>query len=276
MKIALIALDLDDTLLRSDLSISEGNRLALQEAENAGIEIVLASGRNYAAMEKYVRFLRLDRPGNYLICSNGAETLEAQSGKIVEKLMLPEALCHEVAANIEAHGFPWQVYMGGKIFASEVNSWALLDEQLSGQTLLKAPARDILFREGQIKFVIPGEPDRIAKLNAEFAERYAGEAEVVTSKPYFLEILPLGADKGSALRRLAGRLDIPMEAVMAVGDAMNDMGMLKAAGWSCAPANALDAVKAVVRVVSEKTNEEDAVADLILSVALGKGRPETA
>lgn len=276
MKIALIALDLDDTLLRSDLSISEGNRLALQEAENAGIEIVLASGRNYAAMEKYVRFLKLDRPGNYLICSNGAETLEAQSGKIVEKLMLSEALCHEVAADIETHGFPWQVYMGGEIFASEVNSWALLDEQLSGQTLLKAPAWDILFRKGQIKFVIPGEPDRIAKLNVEFAERYAGVAEVVTSKPYFLEILPLGADKGSALHRLAGRLDIPMESVMAVGDAMNDMGMLKAAGWSCAPANALDAVKAVVRVVSEKTNEEDAVADLILSVALGKGRPETA
>jgi Cof subfamily protein (haloacid dehalogenase superfamily) len=276
MKIALIALDLDDTLLRSDLSISEANRLALQEAENAGIEIVLASGRNYVAMEKYVRFLGLDRPGNYLICSNGAETLEADSEKIVEKLMIPESLCHEVAADIEAHGFPWQTYMGGKIYCSEVNPWAQLDEQLSGQTLLPAPDKETLFRDGQIKFVIPGEPDRIAGLCAEFAECYAGRAEVVTSKPYFLEILPLGADKGSALRRLADKLDIPMEKVMAVGDAMNDMGMLKAAGWSCAPANAIDPVKAAVRIVSGKTNEEDAVADLILSVALGKRYPETA
>jgi len=273
MKIALIALDLDDTLLRSDLTISEENRRALQEAENAGVEIVLASGRNYAAMDKYVRFLGLDRPGNYLICSNGAETLEAESEKIVERLMLSEALCREIAADIEARGFPWQVYMGGKIYASEVNSWALLDEKLSGQTLLQAPPGEILFRGGQIKFVIPGEPDKIAELNAELAEGFAGRADVFTSNPYFLEILSLGADKGSALGRLSTRLNIPMEAVMAVGDAMNDMGMLRAAGWSCAPANALEAVKSIVRVVSEKTNEEDAVADLILSVALGRGRP---
>jgi hypothetical protein len=97
----------------------------------------------------------------------------------------------------------------------------------------------------------------------------------MTSKPYFLEILPLGADKGSALGRLAARLGIPMEAVMAIGDAMNDYSMIKAVGWGCAPANALDEIKSIARVVSSRTNEEDAVADLILSVALGKGRPGT-
>ncbi len=53
MKIRLIALDLDDTLLRSDLTISAGNRKALVNAENTGIEIVLASGRNYISMREY-------------------------------------------------------------------------------------------------------------------------------------------------------------------------------------------------------------------------------
>jgi len=275
-KIALIALDLDDTLLRSDLSISNVNRLALQAAENAGIELVLASGRSYAAMEAYVRFLGLGRPGNFLICSNGAEILEAESGKIVERLTLSETFCHQMAKNIEAHGFQWQVYMHGKIHCSELNPWAFLDERLSGQPAVKAVSKDELFRDGQIKFVIPGETERIAALYAEFAEFYAGVAEVVTSKPYFLEILPLGADKGSALNRLAVRLGISMENVMAVGDAMNDLSMLREAGWGCAPANAIDEAKAVARIVSEKTNEEDAVSDLVYSIALGKGHPETA
>lgn len=275
-KIALIALDLDDTLLRSDLSISEANRLALQAAENDGIELVLASGRSYAAMESYVRFLGLGRPGNFLICSNGAEILEAESGIIVERLMLSEAFCHEIAGVIEAHGFQWQVYMDGKIHCSELNPWAFLDERLSGQTAVKADSKESLFKNGQIKFVIPGEADRIASLYAELAEFYSGAAEVVTSKPYFLEILPLGADKGSALYRLASRLKIPMENVMAIGDAMNDLSMLKTAGWGCAPANAIDEVKAVARVVSEKTNEEDAVADLLFTIALGGERPKTA
>jgi hypothetical protein len=64
-----------------------------------------------------------------------------------------------------------------------------------------------------------------------------------------------------------------MDSVMAVGDAMNDFSMVKAAGWGCAPANALDEIKALARVVYAKTNEEDAVADLIYSVALRRGHP---
>lgn len=276
MKIALIALDLDDTLLKSDLSISEANRRALIEAENEGIEIVLASGRSYAAMKKYVEFLGLARPGNFLICSNGAEILEAGSGEIVEKLTLPEPFCHELAGAIESRGFPWQVYMDGRIICSAMNPWVRLDEQLSGQPASEATSKDDLFRGGQIKFLVPGEPERIAPLRAEFSRRYAGLAEVVTSKPYFLEILPPGADKGAALGRLTSRLGIPMESVMAVGDAMNDLGMMKEAGWGCAPANAIDEIKAAARVISKKTNEEDAVADLIYSVALRRGRRETA
>ncbi|HCO49288.1 MAG TPA: Cof-type HAD-IIB family hydrolase [Spirochaetaceae bacterium] len=275
--VALIALDLDDTLLRSDLHISEANREAIVAAEDEGIELVLASGRSYAAMKRYVDFLGLARPGNFLICSNGAEILDAESGEARDRLFLSESFCHETAKNIEDHGFQWQVYMDGKIWCSKLNPWAFLDERLSGQQAVEVTSREELFRGGQIKFVIPGEEERIAELYGEFSRFYKGKAEVVTSKPYFLEILPIGADKGSALRRLAAQLAVPMDAVMAVGDAMNDYSMVKAAGWGCAPANALEAIKAIARVISDKTNEEDAVADLIYSVALRqpsrRGRP---
>jgi len=274
MDIALIALDLDDTLLGADLGISDGNRKAIRAAEDAGIDIVLASGRNYLSMKHYAGILELDRPGNFLICSNGAETLSAEDGAVIEHLKLTEELCWEVSRLTEAHDLSWQVYVDGKIYSREENRWALLDQHLTGQTLLTAPPGEILFRDGQTKFVIPGEPDRIAEVYPILAAHFAGRAEVVTSKPYFLEVLPLGADKGSALTRLSASLGIPMEKVMAIGDAMNDMSMVNAAGWGCAPANALPAIRRAARVVSRKTNEEDAVADLIYSVALGLSRGE--
>jgi Cof subfamily protein (haloacid dehalogenase superfamily) len=273
MHIRLIALDLDDTLLDSRLNISKANIEAVAAAEEAGIEIVLASGRNLFSMRKYVLALGLDRPGNYLVCSNGAATLEAQSGEPVERLMLGEAFCHEAVSFIESCGFSWQVYLEDRIYASEMNEWALLDQRLSGLPLLPAPPKEELFKDGQIKFVIPGEPESIAKLEAVLAAAFKDRAIVVTSKPYFLEILPLGADKGSALGRLTSRLGIEMDSVMAIGDAMNDLGMIRAVGWGCAPANARDEVKKAARVLSSKTNEEDAVADLIYSVALSGRRP---
>lgn len=268
MKIRLIALDLDDTLLRSDLTISTGNRKALLNAENVGIEIVLASGRNYISMREYAKLLGLNRPGNFLICSNGAETLSAESGEIIEQLRLSREFCYTVSNAIESRGFPWQVYQDGKIYCSEINPWALRDKHLTSQPVEKIEDRDALFENGQIKFVIPGEPEKIADLYAEFKLLFAEQTQIVTSKPYFLEVLPKGADKGQALSRLAEKLKISMKAVMAIGDAMNDLGMIEAAGFGCAPANALTLVKAAARHVSKRTNEEDAVADLIYSVAL--------
>ena len=273
MDIRLIALDLDDTLLDSRLEISKANLKAVAAAEEAGIEIVLASGRNFSSMRKYVLALGLDRPGNYLVCSNGAETHEAASGALVEHLSLPGPFCHEVVSLIESRGFSWQVYLDDRIYASEMNEWALLDQRLSGLPLLPAPPEDELFADGQTKFVIPGDPENIAELDAFLAPVLEGRAVVVTSKPYFLEILPLGADKGSALGRLAGKLGIGMDSVMAIGDAMNDLGMIRAVGWGCAPANAREEVKKAARIVSSLTNEEDVVADLIYSVALGRGHP---
>jgi hypothetical protein len=90
----------------------------------------------------------------------------------------------------------------------------------------------------------------------------------LTSKPYFLEVLPPGADKGSALERLTSMLGLSLARAMAIGDAMNDLGMVRAAGFGCAPANAVPEVKAAARYISLRTNEEDAVADLVERVAL--------
>lgn len=272
MKISLIALDLDDTLLDSRLGISEPNKAAVRAAEDAGIDIVLASGRNYASLKQYAKVLELDRPGNFLICSNGAETLAAEDGRFVEHLTLTEAFCHEATEAVEALGLSWQVYMDGKIYSLDRNRWALLDQHLTGQPLVDAPPKKELFAGGQTKFVVPGDPARIAEVYPLLAATFRDRAEIVTSKPYFLEILPLGADKGSALARLSGILGFPMEEVMAIGDAMNDLTMVKAAGWGCAPANALEEIKAAARVVSPRTHDEDAVADLIWSIALADRR----
>jgi Cof subfamily protein (haloacid dehalogenase superfamily) len=268
MKIGLIALDLDDTLLRADLSISDRNAAAIAKASAAGIRVVLASGRNVHSMRAYAGSLGLLGPGDYMICSNGAEILHSRSGRVLDERRLDPALCREVARAIEDRGFPWQVYEGGLIHVSSPNPWAREDSRLTGQPTILVEDREEMFARGLIKFVVPGEPERVGPLVGELSAAFAGRALVFTSKPYFLEVMPLGADKGSALERLAAMIDLPLEAAMAVGDAMNDLGMVNAAGYGCAPRNAVPEVRAAARYVSELTNEEDAVADLIERIAL--------
>lgn len=270
MPVQLIALDLDDTLLRFDLTISQANREAVAEARAAGIRIVLASGRNIHSMRHYAELLGLDGPGNFLVCSNGAEIIEPDTGLLLEERRLEPDFCAEIARTIEGRGFPWQVYEEGIIHVSRPNDWALADSRLTGQPAILLEDEAAFFARGLIKFVIPGDPARIEELRRDLAARFQGRATVVTSKPYFLEVLAPGVDKGAALARLAARLGLGMEGVMAIGDAMNDLGMVSEAGYGCAPANALPAVKAAARFVSPRTNDEDAVAELIGRVALGR------
>jgi Cof subfamily protein (haloacid dehalogenase superfamily) len=268
MNVDLIALDLDDTLLRRDLTISEANKRALAEASAKGIRVVLASGRNVHSMRAYAAELGLLGPGDYMICSNGAEIVHAASGRVIDERRLDPALCREVSREIEDRGFPWQIYEEGMIHVSKPNDWTLEDSRLTGQPTILVEDREEFFSRGQIKFVVPGEAPAIGRLLGELRERLGDRAIVLTSKPYFLEILPPGADKGSALERLAAMLEIPMARAMAVGDAMNDLGMVAAAGLGCAPANAIPEVKAAARYISLRTNEEDAVADLVGRLAL--------
>lgn len=268
MSIRLLALDLDDTLLHEDLTISQANMDAVREAEEAGIKIVLASGRNLLSLGKYARILGLQRPGDYLICSNGAELVAADTGLLVDQRLLSPAFAREAAREIESRGFTWQIYVDGKILCTERNEWADRDGHLTSQPVERIGDREPYFQRGLVKFVVPGEPSRIAGLLAELAPRFAGRAIVITSKPYFLEILPLGADKGSALARLTAILGIRMAEVMAIGDAMNDYTMIREVGWGCAPANAIPSIRQIARVISDKTNDENAVADLIRRVAL--------
>jgi hypothetical protein len=268
MKVDLIAIDLDDTLLRADLTISEGNKRALAKSRAAGIRLVLASGRNLHSMYAYAEELGLIGPGDYMICSNGAEIIHSASGRVLDERRLESALCREIASAIEERGFPWQIYEEGMIHVNAANPWALEDSRLTGQPSILVEDREEFFSRGLLKFVVPGEPERVSKLLEQLLALFDGRAIVLTSKPYFLEVLALGADKGSALERLTAMLGLSLSGAMAIGDAMNDLGMVRAAGFGCAPANAIPEVKTVARYISLRTNEEDAVADLIESVAL--------
>ena len=133
MNVDLIALDLDDTLLRSDLTISEANKRALAKARASGLFLVLASGRNVHSMRGYAEELGLVGPGDYMICSNGAEIIHSASGRLLDERRLDSSLCREVSAAIEERGFPWQIYEEGMILVSEPNCWAIQDSRLTGQ-----------------------------------------------------------------------------------------------------------------------------------------------
>ena len=132
--IKIIAVDLDDTLLKEDLSISDYTVDVLRKAAQKGIYIVIASGRTDNAILPYVRRLELagTQKGRYIISQNGAVIVDLHARlPIYERFVEPSVLIY---ANTEAKKiglFP-EVYNESTIFVQEMNSWTELDVKLSG------------------------------------------------------------------------------------------------------------------------------------------------
>ena len=96
------------------------------------------------------------------------------------------------------------------------------------------------------------------------------EISLFTSKPYFLEILPPGTNKGTALAKIAEILGVSPEECMAIGDSMNDEAMIRWAGLGVAMVNGDEKIKSIAGLVTDHTNDDDGVAEIIEAYILGK------
>jgi hydroxymethylpyrimidine pyrophosphatase-like HAD family hydrolase len=82
--------------------------------------------------------------------------------------------------------------------------------------------------------------------------------------------LPPQTDKGTALEKLANQIGVNREAVLAIGDSMNDEAMIRWAGVGVAMVNGDERIKSIASIVTEKSNDDDGVSDVIDRYLLGK------
>lgn len=270
LDVKLIALDLDDTLLNDNRQIDDGNVEALRECAKRGIYVVLCSGRAEDAILPFVR--RLDiagtEAGRYLVAINGCSIFDMhQRQQIFCRKVEPEILqrTNEIA---ESYGFCSEVYTPSTIYYPEYNEWTRLDVDLCGLKGVEDPNYKERLKEGYTKMLVPGEPEKLLKLQDELRAEFGERAVIFTSKPYFLEILPPNCGKGEAIQWLAHHIGIDEKTTMAFGDSMNDESMIRMCGYGVAMCNGLDAIKNIADFVTEKSNNESGIGDFLLKNVL--------
>ena len=268
--VRLLALDLDDTLLRSDLTISYRTRNAIKKAEAAGVAVVLASGRIPAAMKHFAGLLGMHRHNGYLICNNGTVIQESATGTIVSETRM-EAKTALIAFDLaDAEGFPIQLYEDDIMYVSRHNEYTSYDQKFTGLRQVVVENFRAMVNNGCHKLMIPGDPVLLAPLEKLFRIFLGDSVTLFTSKPYYLELLPAHTDKGTALTKVADLMGVRREEVLAIGDSMNDEAMIRWAGIGIAMANGDERVKSIADLVTQNTNDEDGVAEVIEKYILTK------
>jgi HAD superfamily hydrolase (TIGR01484 family) len=278
----MIAIDIDGTLLPSaGMVVSERNCRALAEAQAAGVEIVIATGRRHAYATPLLSPAGL-RPETVLISSNGTVT-RTLAGESIDRFFLQVETARALCPVLRQFGtavFTFDRGMAGDLVLESL-------EQAHARIALWVNANRPWIREvrplerafdagdAPVQGMVCGS---VAAMRAAEAWLMAGDlaqAIVVHRTEYpardltILDILPPACSKGAALRRLAEQRGVARQEILAIGDNWNDLEMLEYVGravvmgngapdlvalalergWEIAPANDTDGVAQVFESV---------------------------
>jgi hydroxymethylpyrimidine pyrophosphatase-like HAD family hydrolase len=115
-------------------------------------------------------------------------------------------------------------YLDGNIIASSESPYIDIETQITGMPLLKVDDFKKAVDRDSVKCIMLDEPERLVEVMAKLKAQI-NHKSITTSKPFFLEIMQLGIDKAASLDRLAQKLGISSDEIIAVGNASNDLTM---------------------------------------------------
>ncbi len=254
----LIAVDVDGTLVNSKGDISEAVRMALVEVSKVGVQIVVVSGRSVQGIHNILSRLGL---GLWYVSSGGANISNYHNNIVIGQYSLSFSDAKSVIQTARAG------HAG--IFMELIDQlyWEGPTQYFNRLTSIKGLY--IQFKDDVLKYMVTAplkvtlvaERRELGNIERELRDKGL-ELNIVYSTEISLEVTGKGVNKGTAIKRLADYLEIPLSEVAAVGDGENDIPMFEAVGLPIAMGNAPDKVKQAARMVVP-SNDADGLVSAI-------------
>ncbi len=251
----MIALDLDGTIVGPDMRVSPGVRGALRQARDAGVHVVLASGRPFEDMRVFAQDLGIHEP---LICSQGAMVQDPTTEEIYLHIGVPLELAQEFIRVAREQSWDHCLLLGNRLYTDRITPRVRFYAEYSPVGVALHPVDDllgILSRE-PTKLVVTVDAEQGAVVSDVLKAHFSGRLRIMRSFPCFVEATNLAASKGQALALVAQMLGVPQAGTMAIGDNDNDADMVAWAGLGVAMGNASPAVRAVADWVAPPIGED--------------------
>lgn len=260
MKYKLLVLDLDGTLTNSKKEITRHTKETLIKAQEAGLKVVLASGRPTYGVAPLANELELQKYEGYILAYNGGEIIDWKTRELMYEKQLDSDLLPYLYRCAKENDFAIVTYENEYVLTEKPDDEYVLKEALLNVMKIKKVDNFLEAVKHPItKCLIVGEPSRLALLEKEMYEKLKDRMGVFRSEPYFLELVPKGIDKAQSLSVLLEEIGMTKNELIAIGDGFNDLSMIQYAGLGIAMENAQDVVKQAADFIT-LSNEEDGVA----------------
>jgi hypothetical protein len=226
------AFDLDGTVVRRDLRITDRTVDALRGLRERGMRLVVATGRRFEGAREHAE--RLGFAGSDPVICYGGSMIRRMNGETLLHRTLSRELGVEALRWAAERNLHARIFVDGYIITSPDTPAALGHLRRSeepGVLTVDSPAEWLeAGGEEPTKLVIVDHPNDVGGWLEEAREHFRGRLFVTRSLPHYVEVGGLEGTKSRALRFLCGRWGIHPERVLAFGDADNDVDMLRFAG----------------------------------------------
>lgn len=259
----LIALDLDGSLCTTDKRITPHTAAVLARAAERGVLLVPATGRFFKGLPPELR------EADWLRCAitiNGASVLDGDA--VLCRAEIPWRRAVEAMEYLDTQDLIYDCYQDSwgwitREFQEKAAEFVPDQYYLKMLQVLRSPVDELkahlrgVGRDVQ-KIIIFTRTDALQDELLKTLPLRFPDLVVTSSARHNIELNAPLANKGDALRGLAAALGVPMERTMAVGDGLNDMAMLKAAGIRVAMGNAHPELKAVANYITDDCDHDGA------------------
>ena len=255
-RVKLIAIDIDGTLLDDQKEIPNDNINAIKKANLENKKVVLSSGRPLS--KKTISFyeqLGLLKENNYFIAYNGESIYEVVSNKTIYSNPLSYNDISKLdnyfsSLLIESARY---VHLDENVTVINPNEFSLLEEVFNLKPHIVGNFLELLEMKAH-KYQIADYPDKISKLYEMLPQWIKNEYDVVITMPCYLEITKKNVCKYNSVIYLAKYLGINENEIMAIGDSMNDLSMIKNCHYGVAMGNAIEEIKDAAKIITSDNN----------------------
>lgn len=266
---AALVLDLDGTCIDSETLFLHPRVRDAVRAATRHVPVIIATGRMYRSALPWCRELHVTTPA---VCYQGAMVREQPNPNGSGRTLLEERLAVAAATRAlhVARGHDWhvQVYRDDELFCEQDRPEAHYYTSIAQVPITFVDDLEPLLQSGVTKMLcVIMDPSEVARCMATMSAALRHAAHITRSLPQFVEIVSPKVSKAAACDVVCKRLSVDLAQSVAIGDSLNDIEVLDAAGYAVAISSSPRAVLAHADATCERPRNAG-VADALAALNL--------
>lgn len=278
MNIKLVASDLDGTIIDRNNHVAKKNFEAIKKIHKKNINFTVCTGKSYSVSKKICRQFNAE----FGIFGNGTQIINLKTGKEIFRKTLSKQDLLFISTLAKRYKFHIHLYTDNEVISEKLEFMDLrnfmLKEKNSDSLEFKI-VKDIInyidtSSPNVFSIVVSTEKDSLiefknllsvnSNIDCAYINKRGIYKDLIIDKNYeYLNISPNGVNKSEALKELCKKLNISSQEILAIGDNVNDLEMVKEAGIGVAVNSSYDDLKAVATYVTKANATDGAFAEAI-------------